>query len=161
MKQITTADLQKTKESLLESMKKNFKNDISILPAVFIIAPNGEMTIIPTPYRNQNEKDAMMGAVRQLCKKINAVAVCIINEAWVRAIKSEDYDKVLKDMKETGKRISDYGDKKEVTLMMFQTKELSETITFDMDRVNRELINKISGETAGGDFANILSTTKK
>ena len=156
MKQITTVDLNKIKESLVDKMKLNFKNSGSILPVVFIIAPNGDLTIIATPYTSHEEKDFMMNTVRQMCKRVDAIAVCIINEAWVRIAKGS-LKEAEKEMKDAGKRISDYDDKKEVALMMFETKLTGETIMFDMDRTNNELINKTGGMTAGGSFSNILS----
>jgi hypothetical protein len=154
---ITTADLNRLKESLTEGMKINFKNDGKLMPVAIVIAPDGKMTHIVTPYENQEEKALMMNAVRAICKNVDAIAVGVINEAWIRMVKKEDSKKALDEMKETGKRVSDYDDKKEVAFLMFETKLTGESITFDIDRTNNELINKRSGRTSGGDFANILS----
>ena len=157
MKNITTTDLHKIKESLLESMKINFKNNGKLFPVVFIIAPDGEMTVIGTPYTSQEEKNLMMGMVRSKCKEVDAIAVCIVNEAWIRKVTPEEYKKFQEEFAKTGKRISGYDDKKEVALMMIETKLTGETIAFDIDRSNNELINKISARTEGGDFSHILS----
>ncbi len=154
---ITTADLSKVRDTLVKGMIQNFKNDGEIFPTAIIIDPKGKMTIIGTPYTNQNEKNQMMGAVESQCKKVDAIALFLISEAWVRAIKTEDYAKTLKEMEDKGKRVSDYDDKKEVAILIFETKLTTETITFEIDRENNELINKISARTAGGNFANILS----
>lgn len=42
----TTADLNKIKESVIDAMIKNFKNDGKILPLVMILEPNGKMNYI-------------------------------------------------------------------------------------------------------------------
>jgi hypothetical protein len=154
---ITTADLRKVKDTLIEGMKTNFKNDGNIFPVVIVIGPSGSLTPIPTPYRTHEEKAFMMNIVRVICKKTDAIAVAVITEAWIKTVNKEDSKKFMEEMKASGKTVSDYGDKKEVAVIMFETKLTGETITFDMDRDNNKLINKISATTTGGDFANILS----
>lgn len=155
-KLITTEDLNKIKESNIESMKINFKRDGNLFPVVMIIAPDGGMTIIGTPYTSNKQKTKMMNEVKDMCKKIDAISVIIINEAWMKSVKKEDYDKYVNEMKVTGKRVSDYSDKKECAIVIFETKFTNECVTFDIDRTNNELINRNSQMLAGGDFANIL-----
>ncbi|HWY10234.1 MAG TPA: hypothetical protein VN026_02860 [Bacteroidia bacterium] len=154
---ITTADLNKIKDTLLENMKENFKNDGEIYPVVIVITPNGDMHLIATPYSNQQEKNEMMNEVMTMCKNLDAIALFLINEAWIKKIKVEDYNKFTKEMDDKNKRISDYDDKEEVAMMMFETKLHCETIMFELDKVNRQLINRKGGMTKGGNFANILS----
>ncbi len=154
---ITTSDLNKIKESILAGMKINFKNDGEISSMVIIIHPDGIHTYIQALYTTHAEKNIMLNVVKDVCKSVDAVAVITISEAWVKTVKPEEYKNLVKQMKETGAKISDFSDKKEVALMMYETKFTGQTITFEMDRANRELINEIRAETSGGDFANMLS----
>lgn len=153
---ITNEQVEKIKQTNLELMKSNFKRDKELYPTVMILEPNGNLQVIGTPYRSQEEKSAMMYAVKQTCKKVNAIAVFIINEAWVRKTTPEQFKKFNEEFKRSGKRISEYDDKKEVAMMIFETKTSSTLFMFDIDREKNELINMISSPTGGGDFMHTL-----
>lgn len=156
IKMITTEELNKIKEDFIVSMKYNFKRDGQLFPIASIIAPDGKMTIIGTPYSTHEEKAVVTDYIIKTCKELDAIALFIINEAWVRVSKGS-LEEAEKEMKDAGKRISDYDDKKEVALIVFETKFTTETTFFDIDRTTNELINKKSGVSAGGNFSNILS----
>lgn len=153
---MTEQDINKIKEKNIEMMKVNFKNYKTLYPVCIVIEPNGNFQAIGTPFKNQQEKNYMMNEVKNTCKKVNAVAIFIINEAWVRKTTPEQYKKFQEEFEKTGKRISEYDDKKEVAMMMFETKTSSTLFMFDIDREKNELVNMISSPTGGGDFKNIL-----
>jgi len=153
---INSDDIKKIKEVIINMMKQNFKADGKLFPVIMALEPNGKMTYVGTTYTNQEEKKKTLEYAKELCAKINAVALFMINEAWIKKIKPEDYENIMADMKKTGKRISDYGDRGEIGMMLFETKTSSQMITFDIDRTNNELINMMENPTEGGDFKNIL-----
>lgn len=153
---ITNEQVEKIKQTNIELMKSNFKRDKELYPTVMILEPNGNLQVVGTPYRNQQEKDYMMGFVKETCKKVNAIAVFIINEAWVRKTTPEQFKKFNEEFKNTGKRISEYDDKKEVAMMIFETKTSSTLFMFDIDRQKNELVNMVSSPTRGGDFMHTL-----
>lgn len=149
-------DIQKIKESNIQSMKEAFKRDKKLFPVCIIVEPNGKVQYIGTPFKTHEEKDIMMNYVKDTCRKVKAIAVFIITEAWLKKIKKEDYEKVIEDMRKTGKRVADYGDKVEVAMMIFETKTSSENIIFDIDRQKNELVNMIVQPLQEGNFKNIL-----
>lgn len=148
--------LNKLKEATIESIKANFKRDKQVFPVCIIVEPDGKTQFIGTPFRNLEEKKVMMGYVKDTCKKVNAIAVFIINEAWVRKTTPEQYKQFNEEFKRSGKRISEYDDKKEVAMMIFETKTSSTLFMFDIDRQKNELVNMISSPTGGGDFMHTL-----
>lgn len=158
--EITQEQVEKIKQTNIEMMKANFKRDKQLFPTVMILEPNGKLQVIGTPYRNQQEKVLMMNMVKYTCKKVNAVAVFIINEAWVRKTTPEQFKKFNEEFKKSGKRISEYDDKKEVAMMIFETKTSSTSFMFDIDREKNELVNMISSPTGGGDFMHTLCDIK-
>lgn len=153
---ITTEEINRIKDVTINMMKQNFKNDGKLFPVIMALEANGKMTYVGTPYRNHEEKKATINYAKLLCKKINAVAFFMINEAWVRKVTPEQMKEYSEEFKKSGKRISDYDDKKEVVIMVFETKTSSTLIQFDIDRQKNELINMITSPTGGGDFQHIL-----
>ncbi len=153
---ITTEEINQIKEVTIRMMKQNFKNDGKLFPVIMALEANGKMTYIGTPYRNQEEKKLTINYAKEICKKINAVAFFMINEAWVRKLTPEQAKQYSEEFKKSGKRISEYDDKKEVAIMVFETKTSSTLIMFDIDRQKNELVNMIASPSAGGDFQNIL-----
>lgn len=148
--------LNKLKEATIESIKNNFKRDKQIFPVCIIVEPDGKTQFIGTPFRNLEEKKVMMGYVKDTCKKVKAIAVFIINEAWVRKTTPEQFKQFNEEFKKTGKRISEYDDKKEVAMMIFETNTSSTLFMFDIDRQKNELVNMVSSPTRGGDFMHTL-----
>lgn len=130
---ITTEDLNNMKDVFIEAMKKNFKNDGEISPVAIIISHDGQPNFIPTPYRDLDEKRMMMEGVRAICQKVDAIALFLINEAWIKQVDKNDKATIEKADKEG---ISSFDDKKEVAMMIFETKLTSQIISFDLDRVN-------------------------
>jgi len=151
-----TQTLNKLKENTIETMKQNFKKDGKLYPVVMVIDDKEQMHYIGTPYTNHEEKKQMMTFVKDYVKDKKAIAIFIINEAWVRKIKVEDHQKVMEEMKKSGKRISDYDDKQEVAILVFETKTSSTIFQFEIDRQKNELGKVISSPMSGGDFKNIL-----
>jgi hypothetical protein len=157
---ITTDEINRIKEVNINMMKQHFKDDGKLFPISMVLEPNGKLQCIGTPYESQEQKTYMMNKVKEICKEVKAVAVFIINEAWIRKVTPEQYEQYEKELKRTGKRVSEYGDKQEVAMMLFETKTLSQLITFDIDRTKNELINMTCNPTGGGDFMHTLCNIK-
>ena len=73
----------------------------------------------------------MMEGVRMICEKEDAIALFLINEAWIKEVHKDDKETIKKADKDG---VSSFEDKKEVAMMIFETKLKSEIIQFDIDR---------------------------
>jgi len=153
---VTKEEISRIKNVNIETMKQHFKRDGKLFPVIMAIGSDGKMTLVGTPYSTQEEKMIMLSYAKKLCKEINAVAFFMINEAWVRKVNPEQYKKYIEELNKTGKRVSEYNDKKEVAVMVFETKTSSTMFMFDIDRTKNELVNMVSSPSAGGDFTKIL-----
>jgi hypothetical protein len=153
---IKTEEINRIKDVTISMMKQNFKNDGKLFPVIMALEASGKMNYIGTPFRNQEEKMQTLRYAKELCKKINAVAFFMITEAWFMKATPEEYKKYIEELQRTGKRVGDYNDKKEVVILLFETKTSSTTYTFDIDRQKNELINMNYITSGDGDFKNIL-----
>lgn len=153
---IKTEEINRIKEANIEMMKQHFKKDGKLFPVIMAIEANGKITYVGTPYTNQEEKMKTLQYAKELCKKINAVAFFMINEAWVRKVNPEQYKQYLEELKKTGKRVSEYGDRQEVAIMVFETRTSTMMYKFDIDRQKNELVNMECTTQAEGDFCKIL-----
>ncbi len=61
-----------------------------LTPVFHLVAADGAHQIVAAIWTNDDEKDAVLGQVRQIAHQMNAVAVMMINEAWMAS-----YDKPL------------------------------------------------------------------
>ncbi len=152
---MTREDLNAIRETFIGGMKQNFKQDGTIYPVSIIVSGNGKLTIIKMPFADNEEKQLVFSGLRRLIVELDAVAIFLINEAWT-VVRQEDYSRLMKEMRESGKQIKDLDDKKEVAMMIFETKLTTETIIFDLDKEKLELTNRISGTVDGGNFSNFL-----
>ena len=160
MEAITTEKLNEIKEKLINAMKVNFKRDGGLDPVALLVSQEGEMAIVPTPYTNNNEKQLMIEGIKFVCKETKPAAVVMINEAWIKQIDKKDKGAFERELKETGKSIKDYDDKKEIAIMMFETAQGHEMINYDIDRSKNELINEMRTNQVQGAFCNLLTPTK-
>jgi hypothetical protein len=151
---MTSADLTKIKEGVLNSVKQNFNNEGKLLSCAIIISLDGKMNVIGMPFTTQEEKIWMLDEVKKFCVKLNAVSLFIISEAWKKKFDKQSSE--IADYKSGKKRVSDSDDKEECVIITYETKLISETISFEIDRSNNELINMDSGTSGGGNFSNIL-----
>jgi hypothetical protein len=161
---ITVTELNKIKESLLNGMKENFKQEGSLEPITILVGQDGEMAIISTPYTNQTEKRLMIGGVKQMCKQMNPAAIAMINEAWMATIpkgSKSDQEKFQKELKESGKSVKDISGRKECAVMIFETAYSHEMIIRDIDKVNNDLINEMRTNKVESIFCNMLAPVSK
>lgn len=162
MKTITTEELNKIKENLLNSMKTLFKRDKGLDPVTILVSQDGQLAFVPTPFRTHIEKQMMVEGIKLVCQKTNPAAVVTINEAWFKQMKGGEKEarEFEKELKDTGRSVSDYDDKKEVAIMMFETADGHEMIIHDIDRVNNDLINEERSNQVEGIFCNLLTPIK-
>lgn len=159
---ITIEKINEQKEAFIGAMKQNFINDGKLHPIVIILDSKLKPHIVSTPYKTKLEHKVMMEAMRGFCKKLNAVAIMIINEAYTLDIPKENQDEFMNEYKKSGLELENHPNRKEIATMIFETKLSHEAIVFEVDRTNNpkgELVNeKRKGQIVGSNFRDILST---
>ena len=116
---MTTIELNKIKESLLNSVKNNFKKDGRLDPVMILIGQDGQLAFISTPYTNNIEKQMMINGVKSVCKETNPAAIAMINEAKMMPKNSnrEDVDNFEKELKASGKALKIWTTRKRLLLL--------------------------------------------
>lgn len=153
----TTEELKKFKQNLILGMKLNFKEHGQLDAVALILDSTGQMLSIATPYTSQAEKEMAMAFVRNTAKEKNAIAVALINEAWAFTSKSESEHAAAAKQKEERGSLEHVDGRKEIAILYFETRHSKESTTFDIDKVNRKLINEQESTSTNGMFANLLS----
>lgn len=141
----------KYKEELERLMQTNYKNDGYLTPVAIVVDGKGEATFISTPYTCKEEKEAYLFFLKLYCKKHNAVAVYLINEATQAVATKEN----LKQYKTNG--ISGCTDTQDVAILVMETREENSITVFEADAKQRNLTNKKVTEKFDGNFARILT----
>jgi hypothetical protein len=143
-------NIQQVKSNILNAVKENFRRDKKIDSVALIIDKNGLLHPIGTLFSNNEEKLATIQFIKDYCIEIEAVALFLINEAWKRKTSRKDWKE------QEYKSVSEYEDKEECVMVNFETQLYGETICFDIDRNQNELVNQQSAISEGGNFSNIL-----
>lgn len=68
--------------NLLEIARENLQADGTLLGIACIVTP-GENLIVPTPFADEAEKDAVYGDVIAEARRRNALAIITVNDAYV------------------------------------------------------------------------------
>lgn len=160
---ITAIELNQKKEQLLDKMKVVFSKFGIIEPMAFIICQDGKVFVVETPFSNAQEKQIMIAGIRVLCRKFNAAAVAIINEAWIVEFDNKEnfnQEEVESIIKQVG-GVRNMPQRKECAMCCFETSYGQEMITFSIDRNTGNLINEKRNNNVSGSFSNILSPVIK
>ena len=159
---ITVIELNQKKEELVGKMKNVFSKFGFIEPMAVIICQDGKAFIMETPFSNEQEKQIIMAGVKALCRKFNAAAVAIINEAWVVEFDKEKFNqKDAEDMIKHVGGVKNMPKRKECAICCFETLYEQEMITFGIDRNGRVLTDEQRTTNVSGNFSNILSPVIK
>jgi hypothetical protein len=86
-----------------------FRETGEVLPMWHAVAGNGDNVLIATPWSNDDEKDAAMGALRMLFAKHQVKRYAFVCEAWVVVAKGNNLDAAMAEP-----RPSEHPDRREV-----------------------------------------------
>jgi len=150
-------ELHKIKEMLFTTMKETFKKDGEVLPLAVIVKQDGQLDYIPMRFSNQLEKQIMTQQIKMMCQQLNPLAVAIMQEAWMAKVDKKDADALRKEMAEKGIGVKDLENKKEVTILLFETSAGNEMISCDIERKDNTLVNEVRTNEVKGIFSNLLS----
>lgn len=153
---VTAIELNQIKEKMLSTAKAIFKRDKMLAAVAMIFNQDGEPVFIPLPFRDDREKEALLGIVKEKSKELNASAVCIVTEAWMAAMKEEDYKNYLERRKKEGIKISDLTERKECVVVTFETQFGQEIITYTIDRQINELVDEKRTKEFKSVFINMV-----
>ena len=151
-------DLNKVRERWIDSAKMLFKRDKYLDSVALILAGNGDLFACKLVFESKEEKANCIRAVRKMCAEHNAVAVCLINEVWAMTVPRVKCEEGIQEYQRRGGDLNKEefkGDRKERVLICFETKLTAESISFDIDRKNNELVNEEAGKYTGM-FTDIL-----
>lgn len=109
---------------ILEIAQQNMAEDGYLAPIAFVGNADG-MTppITPDQLETQQDKEVFATMIRMTGMAIDASWVMIILESWLRVANKEEAESY----KKSGKRVSEYADKKEVVFVSIETKKGSYT----------------------------------
>lgn len=69
-------------EEALQYAKRLLQMDGALIPAAFLFTEEGDIALVAMPFNNDHEKLLCRTALKDMVKKLNAVAVIFISEAW-------------------------------------------------------------------------------
>lgn len=133
---ITDKEISQWKESMIESAKKNFLQDGSLMPIALLYCQNNEHRIYGTQFRNDEEKDAFTDFLRKEMKEHDALAYMFISEAWISKYDAKDGERAYKNPDGTYKRPSEDPKKVECIFISFESKLTNEIICVEIDRTD-------------------------
>lgn len=119
------------KEEMIKQACENLKQTGFLVPAALLLEDLGDkarMLIIPGL---GGSKEVFTTAVKVLCRKKNILAMMFIAEAWaVKVETKEELESVS---------ISDHPDKIEILHIIFETRLISKTTQFEINRIGKEI----------------------
>lgn len=149
-------ELNKTKEHIIASARKNYSNDGQLAPCALVIDTDGSIHPFIADYKTHDDKQIFIDKIKSICASMNAIAVAFISEAYKKKVTPHELAKFKKGDLEND------SEAKEVAIITFETIfNETESITFDMDKQNRQLVNEQRGKLTAGDFTGVLSFTVK
>ena len=111
----------------------------------------GITTLLSTGFSNEQEKDNWAESIRVFCKKYDAIAIAIVNEAW--AVEQQKDEKYIQPSK--------HPNRIEIVSVVFETSRFGSTmccanITRNGDDVRLEEFSKPLQSNIGGRFSGFL-----
>lgn len=143
---ITDKELSEWKELMIESAKKNFLEDGSLMPIALLYCQHKEHRIYGTQFTSDEEKNAFTSFLRQEMKEHDALAYMFISEAWITKYDKDDKDG-YKNPDGTYKRPSEDPKRVECIFISFESKLTNEIICIEIDRTDGI---KLSNENRNG-----------
>lgn len=102
----------------LEYAKRLLQKDGGVIPVAFIFAESGDIVLLVLPFNTDQEKFVCRTALKDTVKRLAAVAVVFISEAWVATIGP---DRNLFDVTLEG--VENIPDREEALIVVGVTKE--------------------------------------
>lgn len=96
-----------------------FTDQQNIQPMWFLSDEGGALTVVCTPWENDQEKEASIAYVKQLMKERHTVVYASIAEVWTL---EADKDKGLPESVKLGSSIASHPDRREAIVMIAQDK---------------------------------------
>jgi len=157
---MTTEQIKKWKKDIIKSTREIFKIQGQLHPIAFLLRADRKCMVVGADFHNHEDKDRYLEKIKEICKDNNVIAVLFINEAWGASIKEKDKGGLLNEDGSLKMRVRDMENSKEMIVIVFETKLLSQTSTIEIDRSKGEAVlleEEMGGITIGGRFHDILT----
>lgn len=126
------------------------------LPPTFLMIAEGEHIFMPAPWRDEDEKRMVLGAVRAIMKESGVTRYSMVSEAWI-AIQPEGWKPGMPQ----GPLPGDRPDRKEVVFAIAADKATAKSRTWDIVRGESGVVVELRHDKAemkeiGGRMAELL-----
>lgn len=148
---------------IVEKTRDIFKKDEYIQPITFLFDKDNNGTVLHGfDFSNDITKDMFSFVIKKICNEKQIVELFLVVESWVKEFKcnKESFEDEYEDFKDRGKRVSEYDDKKEVIMILHETKLSSDLYFIPVIRFGNNVklgkLEKMKGITGEGRFSGFL-----
>jgi hypothetical protein len=144
-------------EAALEYARNTLINkpDKQIPPTFVLVTADDEMTIIPAPWKNSEQRSMALNVLKFTMKRTQVVAYSVVSEAWMAREPKDP-------RKWSGKIPSEHPNKKEVILIIAVNKIDRLSIAYDIVRGKKDIVidlikfGEMNKENLFGDLITLL-----